>query len=134
MLLVFSVHADENEGRVALIAAKGSDINIMRLMEVRRLYLGYESETGSSVKNPVLNVQSKKLYDGFLKNVMHMTDGSYRRKLVKRIFRQGSEKIREIETLEELNTHLVKNVGDITFVEVSSIEEMEDVEVIQILW
>lgn len=133
-LLVATAHANASEGEVVLIAAKGSGIEVMRLMDVRRLYLGLKSVDSETVKNPVLNVQSRVLYDEFLKNVMHMTEGSYKRKLVKRIFRQGIEEIKEVTSLKELNDYLLGNIGDISFVETSSIRNMENIEVIQILW
>ena len=87
-----------------------------------------------SVKNPVLNIQSKALYDEFLKNTMHLTEGGYKRKLVKRMFRQGSVEILEVTSLEELNNHLKNNIGDISFIEKDSIESLDSVEVIQVLW
>lgn len=134
VLLASVVHADTSGGKVALIAARGSGIEIMHPRDIRRVYLGLKSADSVSVKNPVLNVQSKALYDEFLKNTMHMTEGSYKRKLVKRMFRQGSGEIAEVSSLKSLNEHLQENVGDITFIEINSIENMDNVEVIQILW
>jgi hypothetical protein len=133
-LLTPTAHAEATEGKVALIAASGSGIEVMHLRDVRRLYLGYKSVDSMFIRNPVLNVESRVLYDEFLKNIMHMTEGSYKRKLVKRIFRQGIEEIREVASLKELNDHLLKNIGDISFVEISAIENMDNIEVVQILW
>jgi len=134
MLLLPTANAETGEGKVALIAAKGSGIEEMSIRNVRRVYLGLKSVDSVAVKNPVLNVQSRVLYDEFLKNTMHMTEGSYKRKLVKRMFRQGGEKIEEVSSLKELNDHLLEHVGDISFIEVSFIDSMENIEVIQILW
>ena len=120
--------------KVALIAAKGSGIEELSIRDVRRVYLGLKSAESKVVNKPVLNTHSRELYDDFLKNVMHMTEGSYKRKLVKRIFRQGAEEIRQISSYEALNDHLLKNVGDISFAEVSVVKNMENIEVIQILW
>jgi len=134
VLLFSTAHADTDEGKVALIAARGSGIDAMQMREIRRLYLGLKSTDSVSVKNPVLNVQSKALYDDFLKNIMHMTKGSYKRKLVKRMFLQGSVAIPELASLKELNKYLQENIGDISFIEMGSIENMDNIEVIQILW
>jgi len=134
VLQVATVQAEELEGSVALIAARGSVVEVISLMDVRRLYLGLKSVDSQSVKNPVINLQSKTLYDEFMKNIMHMTEGSYKRKIVKRMFRQGRGEIVEAATLVELNKHLLENRGDISFVELSAIENMENIEVIQILW
>ena len=134
ILLLNTVSANESSEQVALIAARGSGIEEMSIRDVRRLYLGLKSVDSVSVKKPVLNVRSKALYDDFLKNTMHMTEGSYKRKLVKRLFRRGGETIPEMTSLKELNVHLLENIGDISFIEVSSLQSMDDIEVIQILW
>jgi len=134
MLMISAVYAESSDDEVVLIAARGSGIEAMQLRDIRRVYLGFKSADNKSVKNPVLNVQSKALYDEFLKNTMHLTEGSYKRKLVKRMFRQGSGEILEVKSLEELNKHLQDNIGDISFIETDSIENMDNVEVIQVLW
>lgn len=134
VLLATTAHADEAEGKVVLIAARGSGIEAMGIRDVRRVYLGLKSVHSESVKKPVINVRSKVLYDEFLKNTMHMTEGSYKRKLVKGMFRQGRGEILELESLKELNAHLLENIGDISFVEKASIEDMQNIEVIQVLW
>ena len=128
------VQAENSQGKVALIAASSSIVEEMRLMDIRRLFLGFKSVDSTSVKNPVLNIQSKNLYDDFMKNIMHMTEGSYKRKIIKGIFRQGRKEIKEVTSLEELNNHLLKNTGDVSFATVSSLEKMENIKVIQILW
>ena len=124
-------HAEES---VVLIAAKGSGIESISNRDIRRVFLGLKSADSELVKKPVINLYNKDVYEGFLKNVMHMTEGAYKRKLVKRIFRNGTKEIKEIEMLKELNTHLTSNVGDISFVEVAAVEKMHDIEVVKVLW
>ncbi len=136
VLLVFTLTAssEEDESKVALIAASGSGIEVMSHRDIRRLYLGLKSADSESVRSPVLNIQSEQLYDEFLKNIMRMTASSYKRKQVKAIFRKGKEEILEVTSLEELNQHLQENKGDVSFIELTSIESMENIEVVQILW
>lgn len=119
---------------VVLIAAKGSGIGSISNRDLRRIFLGLKSADSEVVKKPVLNLYNKEIYEKFLKNVMHMTEGAYKRKLVKRIFRNGAEEIKEINMLDELNEHLTLNVGDISFVENTAVEKMHDIEVVKILW
>jgi hypothetical protein len=126
--------AGSDEMKVALVAASGTDIEAMSLRDIRRLYLGMKPSNNDSVGNPVLNLQSDELYDEFLKNVMHMTASSYKRKRVKAIFRKGSEEITEIDSLRELNRYLLENRGDVSFVELSVVDDMNNIEVVQILW
>lgn len=122
------------EPTVVLIAAKGSGIEAISNRDLRRIFLGLKSADSDSVNKPVINIYNKDVYEAFLKNVMHMTEGAYKRKLVKRIFRNGAAEIKEIDELQDLNEHLVNNVGDITFVEDAVAQTMRDIEVVKILW
>lgn len=124
-------HAEES---VVLIAAKGSGIESISNRDLRRVFLGLKSADSELVNKPVINLYNQEIYEGFLKNVMHMTDGAYKRKIVKRIFRNGTEKIKEIKMLNELNEHLISNVGDISFVDGAAVEKMHDIEVVKVLW
>ena len=122
------------DDKVVLIAAKGSGIESISNRDIRRVFLGLKSADSEHVNKPVINLYNTGLYEEFLKNVMHMTAGAYKRKIVKRIFRNGTEEIKEVEMLSELNSYLTNNVGDISFVEVSDVEKMHDIEVVKVLW
>lgn len=119
---------------VVLIAARGSGIEEISDRDVRRIFLGLKSTDSDRIRKPVINRYNSDLYESFLKNVMRMTEGTYKRKIVKRIFRHGTEEILEVGTLEELNEHLTTHVGDISFVDSSAIENMRDIEVVKVLW
>lgn len=120
--------------RVVLIAAKGSGIESISNRDIRRVFLGLKSADSELVNKPVINLYNRELYEDFLKNVMHMTEGAYKRKIVKRIFRNGTEEIKELEMLNELNAHLTSNIGDISFVDNAAVEKMHDIEVVKVLW
>lgn len=122
------------EDKVVLIAAKGSGIESISNRDIRRVFLGLKSADSDFVNKPVINLYNRELYEDFLKNVMHMTEGTYKRKIVKRIFRNGTEEIKEIKMLNELNTHLTSNIGDISFVYNDAVENMHDIEVVKVLW
>jgi hypothetical protein len=122
------------EDKVVLIAAKGSGIESISNRDIRRVFLGLKSADSDFVNKPVINLYNRELYEDFLKNVMHMTEGTYKRKIVKRIFRNGTEKIKEVKMLDELNTHLTSNIGDISFVYNDVAEKMHDIEVVKVLW
>ena len=133
-LLISASKPGHAEHKVVLIAAKGSGIEMISNRDLRRLFLGLKSSDSSLVNRPVLNLHNRDVYEEFLKNVMHMTDGAYRRKLVKRIFRHGIEEIKEVDMLNELNEHLAANVGDISFVDYNDVKKMRDIEVVKVLW
>lgn len=120
--------------KVVLIAARGSGIETLSNHDIRRIFLGLKSADSALVNKPVLNLHNREVYEAFLKNVMYMTEGAYKRKLVKRIFRHGTEEIKEVRLLHELNAHLTRNVGDISFVDYTDVEKMQDIEVVKVLW
>jgi hypothetical protein len=134
VLITLSIDLSYAENKVVLIAAKGSGIESISNRDIRRVFLGLKSADSEIVNRPVINLNNKEIYEEFLKNIMHMTEGAYKRKLVKRIFRNGSEEIKEVEMLNELNAHLTNNVGDISFVENTVVDKMTDIEVIKVLW
>lgn len=134
VLLMLSIDLSYAADKVVLIAAKGSGIESISDRDIRRVFLGLKSADSELVNRPVININNREVYEEFLKNVMHMTEGAYKRKLVKRIFRNGTQEIKEVEMLNELNTHLTSNVGDISFVENAVVDKMTDIEVIKVLW
>ena len=76
----------------------------------------------------------KAAYKAFLKNVMHMTEKGYRRKLIKRIFRLGSGKIVELESVPKLVSYLNENPNDISFMDKATAEKTKGIRVVQVLW
>lgn len=134
LLFIVIIKPSYAENKVVLIAAKGSGIESISIRDIRRIFLGLKSADSKFVNKPVINLHNREVYEEFLKNVMHMTEGAYKRKLVKRIFRNGSEEIKEVEMLDVLNMHLVSNVGDVSFIEYAAIEKMHDIEVVKVLW
>jgi hypothetical protein len=131
IMVINPVHAQQE---VYLIAAKGSGIEAISNRDIRRIFLGLKSVDSERVNKPVINLYDRKVYEDFLKNVLHMTDGAYKRKIVKRIFRNGAEEIEELDMLEELNRHLISNVGDISFADHDTVQKMHDIEVVKVLW
>lgn len=134
MLIIASIKPCYADNKVVLIAAKGSGIESISNRDIRRVFLGLKSADSDLVNKPVINLYNRELYEDFLKNIMHMTEGAYRRKIVKRIFRNGTEEIKEVKMLNELNTHLTSNIGDISFVYNDAAEKMQDIEVVKVLW
>jgi len=134
VLMIVIINPCYAESKVVLIAAKGSGIKSISNRDIRRVFLGLKSSDSELVNKPVINLYDRELYEEFLKNVMHMTEGAYKRKIVKRIFRNGTEEIKEIEMLNELNSHLTSNIGDISFVDNDAVEKMHDIEVVKVLW
>ena len=63
-----------------------------------------------------------------------MTEKGYRRKIVKRIFRQGGEKVKEAKNITELIDHLKNNLNDISFRDKETAKKTKGLKVVQVLW
>lgn len=117
-----------------LVVAENSPVKKLSLVEIRRAYLGLPPSDESRINQPVLNMSDPVLYKEFLKNVMHMTESGYRRKTVKRIFRQGGERVKQAKSHAELIEYLKNNKNDVSFMDLKTAQQIEDIKVIQILW
>lgn len=117
-----------------LVAAESSPVKKISVLEIRRIYLGLSSSQDSVIRNPVINLSDHKTYKAFLKKVMHMTENGYQRKLIKRIFRQGGEKISEVGNITDLVSHLENNRYDVSFMDEDTAKKTKGIKVIQALW
>jgi len=65
---------------------------------------------------------------------MHMSEGSYKRKVIKRVFRQGSNKIKEINNLSDLDRHFIEHPNDICFISDKDRKHLINSKTIKELW
>ena len=133
LLFILSQPAYSDDS-VVLVTSKASAIEHVTLLDVRRIYLGITPKDSSHINKPVLNLSDKTTYNNFIKNVMHMTEDGYRRKIVKRVFRRGNDYIIEIPSLDELIEHLKNNKNDISYMKKSDIQDSYDIKIIAVLW
>ena len=123
----------QNSGGV-LVVWESSQVQKTSVLEIRRIYLGLPSSKESLIKKPIMNSSNLATYKIFLKNIMHMTEKGYQRKIVKRIFRQGGEKVKEVKNITELINHLKNNLNDISFMDKETAKKTKGLKVVQVLW
>jgi len=125
-------HAEDNHA--LLITGASSNIAHISQHDLRRIYLGGSAVETPGVKNPIINKSDIKTYKLFLKNIMHMNEGSYKRKVIKRVFRQGSDKIEEINNLSQLDIHFKNNPDDICYISEKDSKLLINIKIIKELW
>ena len=123
----------QNSGGV-LVVWESSQVQKTSVLEIRRIYLGLPSSKESLIKKPIINSSNLATYKMFLKNIMHMTEKGYQRKIVKRIFRQGGEKVKEVNNITELIEYLKNNLNDISFMDKETAKKTKGLKVLQVLW
>jgi hypothetical protein len=134
MMFIFSPSAWSDKSReVVLVTSVSSKIGELSLLEIRRLYLGYSIDN-EHVNKPLINRSNERLYEDFLKNILHVTREGYKRKIVRRVFRHGAEYIVELKSIKAISQHLQKHPNDVVFITRNHIDEIENVKVVVRLW
>lgn len=127
-----SVYCSEIHG--VLVSSKDSNIKKLERKDIRRLFLGIKPAHDNMVDNPVINISDKKTYSLFLKKIMFLTEGGYKRKLIKRVFRRGADEVRSIESHDALANYLASHPNDISFMAKEDALKHQDLKIIQALW
>jgi len=117
-----------------LVASEDSQVQKVSIIEVRKIFIGLPASESSKIHQPVINNSDKQVYQIFLRKVLRMTDKGYKRKLIKRIFRQGSEKIKSLNKKDKLVQYLRDNPNDVSFMLKENAEKIKGIKVIQQLW
>ena len=133
-LIFYITETHAIEDRVVLVTNKNSVITKLERKDIRRIFLGLKSKNNSAIKKPVLNLADKALYKLFLKNIMFLTETGYKRKLVKRVFRQGGDKIKTINSDKELLNYLNSHPDNISFMREADAKKQTNLKIIQALW
>ena len=134
MLGLYCNTAYSTDSYGVLVVSDKSSINKISIIEVRKLYLGLPASKVSSIHRPIINKTNNETYQSFLNKIMRMTEKSYKKKLIKRIFRQGSEKIQVESSKENLIQYLRDNPNDVTFMSGEDFKNSKGIKVIQRLW
>lgn len=65
---------------------------------------------------------------------MFLTESGYKRKMIKRIFRQGADEIDSIDSIDELSAYLIQNPNTISFMLKEDASRQTGLKIIQALW
>ncbi len=134
MTLCFvDVQASEVNNAV-LVAATETPVAKFTNKELRLLYLGYPVTRGKLRFEPLINQSNEITYQFFLQKIMFMSEQSYNRKLVTRVFRHGGERPSSYKQRALLISELRNNSNAITFMQPDVAAKIEGVQVVQHLW
>ena len=134
MILCYAGVQASEVNHAVLIVAAGEPVEKFTTKELRLLYLGYPVTRGELRFEPLVNQSDKITYQGFLQKVMFMSEQSYNRKLVTRVFRRGGERPPSYHQRDPLISELKKNTNAITFVMPEVAASIEGIQVVQHLW
>ena len=120
--------------QAVLVSAKNSNINQLDKKDIRRLFLGLRPIHSQQTNIPIINTSNPDTYKLFLKNIMFLTERGYERKLIKRVFRQGADKIESFDSISALAQHLKQHPDNITFMLKQDALNQPGLKIIQALW
>ena len=133
--LLFSASSQSSHHfQAVLVSAKNSNIIALEKNDVRRLFLGLRPVNSQQSNIPIINTSNPAAYKLFLKNIMFLTERGYERKLIKRVFRQGADKIESFDSINALTRHLKQHPDNITFMLKQDALKQPDLKIIQALW
>jgi len=133
MLCLADVQANEIDNAV-LVTATEAPVAKFTNKELRLLYLGYPVTRGKLRFEPLINQCNKTSYQVFLQKIMFMSEQSYNRKLVTRVFRHGGERPPSYKQRALLINELKNNTNAITFMVPDVAAKIEGIQVVQQLW
>jgi len=133
MMLVPAAAWSQQTANVVLITHKSSNVDSLSLLDIRRLYLGF-SVANKNVNRPVINRVNEKVYEDFLKNIMHMTEDGYKRKIVRRVFRYGADYVTELYSIVAIARHLDAHPNDVVFVATDDLPRIKGAKIVVRLW
>ncbi len=137
LLLIILCFADVQASEInnaVLVTATETPVEKFTNKELRLLYLGYPVTRGEQRFEPLINQSNETIYQSFLQKIMFMSEQSYNRKLVTRVFRHGGERPSSYKQRVLLISELKNNANAITFMVPNLAAKIEGVQVVQQLW
>jgi len=120
--------------QAVLVSAKNSNMKTLEKKDIRRLFLGLRPINIKQTSTPIINTSNPTGYKLFLKNIMFLTERGYERKLIKRVFRQGADRIESFDSIDDLTQHLKQHPDNISFMLKQEALKHPDLKIIQVLW
>lgn len=119
---------------LVFVAARGSDVDSVSILDIRRLYLGMPAAHNTHIQKVLLNRSNDTAHREFLKDILHLTEAAYQRKITKKIFRRGKGYIDSFDRQSDLVAFLLKNKNTISYMNKADVANNRDLKVIQLIW
>lgn len=119
---------------LVFVAASGSDVKNISILDIRRLYLGMPAAHNTNIQKVLLNRSSASIHREFLKDILHLTEAAYQRKIAKKIFRRGKGYIDSFDHKSDLVEFLLKNKNTISYMNKADAVNNTDLKVVKLIW
>lgn len=134
-LCIISTNSSATKHRsLLLVCDANSTLTYLSPTEIRRLFLNVPVVKDGVQLKPLRNVSDPHITNVFLQKVIFMSERSYKRKLLSRIFRYGGKNIPVYSNIAELKAELHLFPEAVTYMWSDQIEHDDGVKSLGILW
>jgi len=135
VLLAIDASGQTPAGRqMLLVTGAASPVAEVSGEELRRAFLAMPVTVNGVRLRPVMNESDNRLTEVFLQKVMFMSHKRWERQVLSRIFRQGGQRPRAFEKIDELADVLRAEPAAVSFMWAEQFEKQEGLRSLSILW
>lgn len=134
VLIMLSAESSWAEATVVLVTGKGSPIEHISSLDIRKAYLGILVKIDEKTVHPVRRRDDKHLNQIFLQSVIAMSQRSYERRLLSLLLRLGTPRPVMVNDNDALVQMLTSRPIAIGYMWKSDAEADDRVRIIKVLW
>ena len=115
MICIDGFATGHQQHSIVLVSNQNLDIDELSPIEVRKLFLGVPVMVGGKQLNPLRNSTDPLLTEIFLQKIVFMSERSYERVLLSRIYRLGGKRPEIVTDKSELEKQLSSSPRSLTY-------------------
>jgi len=133
-LFSFNSLADSSQRALMLVCSQDSGISELTPIEIRKLFLGVPVMRNGEPLKPLRNATDPLITEVFLQKVIFMSEQSYERELLSRVYRLGGERPEIYSKNSELVNELREIPGTLTYMWSDEVEDTTGLKSLAVIW
>ena len=135
-LCMFSLNglAEPSQHTLILVSSQDSSIPALSPLDIRKLFLGVPIIRNGLILKPLRNATDPLLTEVFLQKVIFMSERSYDRELLSRVYRLGGKRPKIYSVNTELVNELRHIPGTLTYMWLDDIENTAGLKSLGVIW
>jgi len=135
-LCMFSLNglAEPSQHTLILVSSQDSSIPALSPLDIRKLFLGVPIIRNGLILKPLRNATDPFLTEVFLQKVIFMSERSYDRELLSRVYRLGGKRPKIYSVNTELVNELRHIPGTLTYMWLDDIENTAGLKSLGVIW
>jgi len=126
--------AEPSQRIVILVSSQNSSISALSPLEIRKIFLGVPVVHNGLVLKPLRNATDPLLTEIFLQKVIFMSERSYDRELLSRVYRLGGKRPKIYSENTKLVNELRDMPGTLTYMWSADAENTAGLKTLGVIW